>query len=148
MLLSLIFNSRQGGLQILLKRDWAFNKAAGKSRNPAKKNHGMAFLPLQTITSAPPLSTIYSVQTLEERGTLLWYLFRPNTFRHNAYAVCLQRIITRNSTLYCRYDTRGQSHLEARHWSDEDVLGGRAFFRGDQERDWWFHLIPIPSSKP
>ena len=33
-----------------------------------------------------------------------------------------------------RYDTRGQSHLEARHWSDEDVLGGRAFFRGDQGR--------------
>ena len=30
------------------------------------------------------------------------------------------------------YDTRGQSHLDARHWSDEHVLGGRAFFRGDQ----------------
>jgi len=30
-----------------------------------------------------------------------------------------------------RYDTRGQSHAEARHWSDENVLGGRAFFRGD-----------------
>ncbi len=34
---------------------------------------------------------------------------------------------------YSRYDTRGQSHLEARHWSDEEVLGGRAFFRGDQD---------------
>ena len=33
----------------------------------------------------------------------------------------------------CRYDTRGQSHAEARHWSDENVLGGRAFFRGDQK---------------
>lgn len=33
----------------------------------------------------------------------------------------------------CSYDTRGQSHLEARHWSDEEVLGGRAFFRGDQD---------------
>ena len=32
-----------------------------------------------------------------------------------------------------RYDTRGQSHTEARHWSDENVLGGRAFFRGDQK---------------
>ena len=30
------------------------------------------------------------------------------------------------------YDTRGQSHLDARHWSDENILGGRAFFRGDQ----------------
>ena len=34
--------------------------------------------------------------------------------------------------LICRYDTRGQSHAEARHWSNEEVLGGRAFFRGDQ----------------
>ena len=32
-----------------------------------------------------------------------------------------------------RYDTRGQSHAEARHWSDENVLGGRAFFRGDHK---------------
>ena len=32
-----------------------------------------------------------------------------------------------------RYDTRGQSHTEARHWSDENILGGRAFFRGDQK---------------
>ena len=32
-----------------------------------------------------------------------------------------------------RYDTRGQSHVEARHWSEENVLGGRAFFRGDQD---------------
>ena len=29
------------------------------------------------------------------------------------------------------YDTRGQSHAEARHWSEEKILGGRAFFRGD-----------------
>ena len=34
--------------------------------------------------------------------------------------------------IICRYDTRGQSHAEARHWSNEEVLGGRAFFRGDQ----------------
>ena len=32
---------------------------------------------------------------------------------------------------FSSYDTRGQSHAEARHWSDENVLGGRAFFRGD-----------------
>eukprot|EP00095_Tigriopus_kingsejongensis_P001267 maker-scaffold149_size310270-snap-gene-0.11 protein:Tk01267 transcript:maker-scaffold149_size310270-snap-gene-0.11-mRNA-1 annotation:"PREDICTED: uncharacterized protein LOC663132" len=30
------------------------------------------------------------------------------------------------------YDTRGQSHAEARHWSDEKILGTRAFFRGDE----------------
>lgn len=30
------------------------------------------------------------------------------------------------------YDTRGQSHVEARHWSDEKILGSRAFFRGDE----------------
>ena len=29
------------------------------------------------------------------------------------------------------YETRGQSHAEARHWSEEKILGGRAFFRGD-----------------
>ena len=33
--------------------------------------------------------------------------------------------------VFCRYDTRGQSHAEARHWSEEKILGGRAFFRGD-----------------
>ena len=37
------------------------------------------------------------------------------------------------NNINCRYDTRGQSHAEARHWSDENVLGGRAFFRGDQK---------------
>ena len=34
--------------------------------------------------------------------------------------------------MFRSYDTRGQSHLDARHWSDENILGGRAFFRGDQ----------------
>lgn len=29
------------------------------------------------------------------------------------------------------YDTRGKSYLSARHWSDDGVLEGRAFFRGD-----------------
>lgn len=29
------------------------------------------------------------------------------------------------------YDTRGKSYLSARHWSDDDILEGRAFFRGD-----------------
>ena len=29
------------------------------------------------------------------------------------------------------YDTRGQSHAEARHWSEEKILGGRAFFHED-----------------
>lgn len=31
-----------------------------------------------------------------------------------------------------RYDTRGKTYEEARHWSNDTVLGGRAFFRGDQ----------------
>jgi len=31
------------------------------------------------------------------------------------------------------YDTRGKSYLEARHWSDDAILGGRAFFRGESE---------------
>jgi len=29
------------------------------------------------------------------------------------------------------YDTRGKSYLDARHWSDDNILEGRAFFRGD-----------------
>ena len=33
--------------------------------------------------------------------------------------------------VYSSYDARGQSHAEARHWSEEKILGGRAFFRGD-----------------
>ena len=35
----------------------------------------------------------------------------------------------------CRYDTRGEekSYEEARHWSDDKVLTGRAFFRGDHD---------------
>ena len=35
----------------------------------------------------------------------------------------------------CRYDTRGEdkSFDEARHWSDDKVLTGRAFFRGDHD---------------
>ena len=32
-----------------------------------------------------------------------------------------------------RYDTRGKSFEEARHWSDDQALQGRAFFRGDHE---------------
>ena len=34
-----------------------------------------------------------------------------------------------------RYDTRGEdkSYEEARHWSDDKVLTGRAFFRGDHD---------------
>ena len=34
-----------------------------------------------------------------------------------------------------RYDTRGEdkSFDEARHWSDDKVLTGRAFFRGDHD---------------
>lgn len=39
--------------------------------------------------------------------------------------------ITFDCVTFCRYDTRGQSHAEARHWSEEKILGGRAFFRGD-----------------
>ena len=31
-----------------------------------------------------------------------------------------------------RYDVRGKSHKDARHWSDDRTLAGRAFFRGDQ----------------
>ena len=31
-----------------------------------------------------------------------------------------------------RYDVRGKAHAEARHWSDDSTLAGRAFFRGDQ----------------
>ena len=36
---------------------------------------------------------------------------------------------------HCRYDTRGgnKSYDEARHWSDDKVLTGRAFFRGDHD---------------
>ena len=34
-------------------------------------------------------------------------------------------------SIFFRYDTRGNSHDEARHWSDDKTLGGRAFFRGD-----------------
>ncbi len=30
-----------------------------------------------------------------------------------------------------RYDTRGKTSEDARHWSDDGTLGGRAFFRGD-----------------
>ena len=30
-----------------------------------------------------------------------------------------------------RYDTRNAAHDEARHWSDDSTLAGRAFFRGD-----------------
>ena len=37
------------------------------------------------------------------------------------------------SCLFFSYDTRGKSHEEARHWSDDKVLGGRAFFRGDHD---------------
>ena len=34
-----------------------------------------------------------------------------------------------------RYDPRGEdkSYEEARHWSDDKVLTGRAFFRGDHD---------------
>ena len=37
--------------------------------------------------------------------------------------------------LLCRYDTRGEdkNYDEARHWSDDKVLTGRAFFRGDHD---------------
>ena len=43
-----------------------------------------------------------------------------------------------SSDLSCsnfRYDTRGEdkSYKEARHWSDDKVLTGRAFFRGDHD---------------
>lgn len=34
---------------------------------------------------------------------------------------------------FFRYDTRGKSFEEARHWSDDQALQGRAFFRGDHE---------------
>ena len=37
------------------------------------------------------------------------------------------------SIIVYSYDTRGKSHEEARHWSDDKVLGGRAFFRGDHD---------------
>ena len=36
-----------------------------------------------------------------------------------------------SQNIFSSYDTRGQSHAEARHWSEEKILGGRAFFRGD-----------------
>ena len=32
---------------------------------------------------------------------------------------------------FSRYDTRSAGYDEARHWSDDDTLKGRAFFRGD-----------------
>jgi len=36
------------------------------------------------------------------------------------------------SPLYT-YDTRGKSHTEARHWSDDKVVSDRAFFKGDRD---------------
>ena len=33
---------------------------------------------------------------------------------------------------HIRYDVRGKAHTDARHWSDDKTLAGRAFFRGDQ----------------
>ena len=32
-----------------------------------------------------------------------------------------------------RYDTRSKTYEDARHWSDDETLGGRAFFRGDHD---------------
>ena len=36
------------------------------------------------------------------------------------------------SNPHIRYDVRGKAHTDARHWSDDKTLAGRAFFRGDQ----------------
>ena len=45
------------------------------------------------------------------------------------------RILLTNVFFVRRYDTRGEdkSFDEARHWSDDKVLTGRAFFRGDHD---------------
>ena len=44
-------------------------------------------------------------------------------------------ILLTNVFFVRRYDTRGEdkSFDEARHWSDDKVLTGRAFFRGDHD---------------
>ena len=82
------------------------------------------------------LHWVIIVITILLPGTIVEEYIHHQTvgYTRNTYLYSETFKITCYLSLSYRYDTRGQSHLEARHWSDDDVLGGRAFFRGDQGR--------------